>query len=168
MCYKADTPYKVNVCVLYPALMTLLISCLHRFLVASHYMYVRPPRTLPVSLPPFPIVFSFLLAAFSFFPCHRLHRTERVTRDLVMMTPAGNVHEGPIHRDQEPIPVYLRPQWPSHHESIILLLFLSSSVHLWLLLAERLVARGKMDVARTFANFSAKIVSDVRKAVLEV
>lgn len=68
MCYKADTPYKVNVCVLYPALMTLLISCLHRFLVASHYMYVRPPRTLPVSLPPFPIDrFQLLARRFLFF-----------------------------------------------------------------------------------------------------
>lgn len=44
----------------------------------------------------------------------------RVTWDLVMMIPARNVHGGPIYRDREPIPVYLRSQWPSPYARIIL------------------------------------------------
>lgn len=135
--------------------MASLISLFHRIPLGSP-LWTRPSRSLSASDAArrfafvsvlLPFSFAFFFPFFFFFFFHRpfplsIHRSQRVTRDLVMMTPAGNVHEGPIHRDQEPIPVCLRSQWPGHHESIILLLFLFVPLaHLWLLLPTKFVSR---------------------------
>lgn len=61
----------------------------------------------------------FLTVSLSLLPDPAPFLPPRVTWDLVMMIPARNVHGGPIYRDRESIPVYLRSQWPSPYARII-------------------------------------------------
>lgn len=76
----------------------------------------------------------------------------RVTRDLVMMTPAWNVHGGPIYRNREPIPVYLRSQWPSPYERIIFPCFCSPWSPLFFQLSKLVALAGTFSSMRTILN----------------